>query len=78
MEQALPLDKMTIAEKLGAMESLWDDLCRRPDEVPSPAWHEGVLKSREQSTVANAANADGTSRFQDWDEAKNRIRKQVE
>jgi hypothetical protein len=48
MKPALPLDKMTVAEKLEAMEQLWDDLCRAPEEVPSPAWHAEVLAEREQ------------------------------
>lgn len=30
-----------------AIERLWDDLCRKPDDIPSPQWHSEVLVSRE-------------------------------
>ena len=33
MANTLPLDKMSVAEKIQAMESLWDDLCRKADAV---------------------------------------------
>ena len=39
----LPLDKMSVEEKLDLMEVLWEDLSRTPDEIPSPAWHKEVL-----------------------------------
>jgi len=35
---------MTIAEKLSEMERLWDDLCRDPEDIPSPAWIRDRLK----------------------------------
>ncbi|MBM4026559.1 MAG: addiction module protein [Planctomycetes bacterium] len=65
----LPLDKMTTAEKLAEMERLWDDLCRHPDDVPSPDWHEAVLAEREKLVT------EGKMSFIDLDEAKERIRK---
>jgi hypothetical protein len=43
MQIHLPLDQMTIADKLAAMESLWADLSRRPNDLPSPDWHRDVL-----------------------------------
>ena len=36
MDITLPLDQMTLAEKLRAMEALWDDLYRREEDVPVP------------------------------------------
>jgi len=68
MEVTLPLDKMTVSEKLRVLEEIWADLCRTPDEVPSPAWHAEVLEAREKRT------REGTSSFMDWDEAKRAIR----
>ena len=64
MSIVLPLDKMTIPDKLRAMEQIWDDLQRASDDVPSPAWHRDVLAAREL-------------RVRDWTEAKRRIRDQV-
>lgn len=62
------LDRLTTADKLRAMEHLWDELCRHPEEVPSPAWHGDVLAQREQ-----AVN-EGKTSFRDWDAEKTRIR----
>ena len=44
----LPLGQMTLAEKLEAMESLWADLSRTPNDVPSPEWHKKILDDRRQ------------------------------
>ena len=68
MELALPLDQMTTAEKLRALEQIWEDLCRTPDEVPSPSWHADVLRDREKRVQ------EGSLRFVDWAEAKQKIR----
>jgi hypothetical protein len=69
MKVVLPLDKMTTSEKLLEMERLWDDLCRNPEDVPSPSWHEAVLAERERQI------SHGKMGFTDLDEAKERIRK---
>lgn len=65
----LPLDKMTISEKLAEMERLWDDLCRNPQDVPSPSWHEAILTEREKQV------AQGKMGFVDVGEARERIRR---
>ena len=59
---ALPLEKMTLAEKLQAMEELWADLSR-DDKFESPAWHGEVLKKRKTETD-----------FVDWETAKEQLR----
>ena len=69
MGTAVPLDKMTTAEKLAEMERLWDDLCRNPQDVPSPSWHRDILAERERQI------AEGKMRFVDLDEAREQIRK---
>jgi hypothetical protein len=68
MEVTLPLDQMTTAEKLRALEQIWENLCRTPNEVPSPSWHADVLQDREKRIQQ------GSSQFVDWSEAKQRIR----
>jgi hypothetical protein len=45
---AIQIDQMTLEEKLLAMESLWDDLCRREANIPMPQWHKDVLDERER------------------------------
>ena len=69
---ALPLEKMSRKEKIQAMESLWDDLCRHAEKVQSPAWHGAILEQREESLRV------GEAEFTDWDAAKKRIRKECE
>ncbi len=71
MEIALPLDKMTIAEKFRTLEQIWDSLNRTPKDVPVPAWHEDVLKAREMRV------RDGTATYGDWADAKRRIRERT-
>jgi hypothetical protein len=68
MQVAIPLDKMTVSDKLRAMEQIWDDLQRTSGEIPSPSWHEDVLRAREMRV------RQGSSLFGDWTEAKHRIR----
>jgi len=67
----LPLNEMTLQEKLAIMESIWEDLARTPEVIESPAWHKDVLDERRQQSV------DGTSRFTDWETAKAGIRKKL-
>ncbi len=71
MSCVLPLDRMTIAEKLQALESIWDDLCQTPDNVSSPAWHGEILRRRDQRVT------DGSAQFTDWSQAKREIRDAV-
>jgi hypothetical protein len=59
----LPLAQMTLADKLLAMEALWEDLSRKPGELPSPAWHREVLHERKRLVEL------GQLKFQDWDTA---------
>jgi putative addiction module component (TIGR02574 family) len=71
MDFTLPLDKMTTAEKLALMEVIWDDLCRTPEDIPSPAWHAEVLAAREKQIQ------DGQAKFIDFEEMCERIRKET-
>ena len=68
MAITLPLDQMTTEEKLRAMEALWADLTRRPEEFESPAWHEAVLREREERIKL------GQETFIDWQAAKQELR----
>ena len=68
MDAPLPLDRMTIADKLRVLERIWEDLSRSDLDLPSPKWHEDVLNAREKRL------AEGTEPVDDWDQAKKRIR----
>jgi hypothetical protein len=71
MANTIPLEKMSVEEKLQAMESLWDDLCSKAAGVTSPAWHKDVLAERD------VAQKRGDDEFEDWDAAKRNIRNKV-
>jgi len=67
----LPLSKLSVAQKLDLMETLWADLTREEHKLKSPAWHETVLKDREEAFAAGKVTGS------DWEQAKKRIRKKV-
>lgn len=71
MTITLPLNEMTVAEKLKLMEDLWADLSKNTQNLPPPAWHADVLAQREA-----ALNA-GEDSFEDWEIAKERIRRET-
>jgi len=67
----LTLSELSFAEKLNLMETLWADLTRDEKKMKSPAWHETVLKDREEAFEA------GKVTVSDWEQAKKRIKKKV-
>ena len=71
MDPALPLDQMTVEEKLKAMEEIWEDLTRTPEKIPSPDWHGDILKAR-----ADRVRDEG-AKFNSWPEAKKRIKDKI-
>jgi len=62
---------MTISEKLQTMEALWDDLCRNVSNLDSPDWHDKILQEREDQLNQ------GIDKFEDWEQAKKNIWKNV-
>jgi hypothetical protein len=66
MSATLPLEKMTLAEKLQAMEALWADLSR-DEAMESPGWHEQVLQARA-----------GEKNSVDWETAKKQLRSRLQ
>ena len=69
--ETIQIEQLTVHEKIQFMESLWDSLCAKSEDVASPTWHGEVLQDREEA-VKNQVDS-----FVDWDEAKQAIRKQV-
>ncbi len=64
MQISLPLDKMSVQEKISTMEALWRDLSKETEDYKSPLWHREILECRE---------AEG-GEFTDWNEAKKEVR----
>ena len=71
MATPLPIDKMTIEEKLQTMEALWDDLCQHEEALPVHDWQKEILDERERLIEA------GEAHFVDWEEAKKRIARET-
>ncbi len=67
MSAVLPINQMTLEEKLRAMEALWDDLCHHEESVLVPQWHKDLLDERDR------LRQKGKARFADWETAKKRI-----
>ena len=44
----LEVEKMSISERIQAMEALWDSLIRHNAEIDSPQWHYDVLDQRKR------------------------------
>lgn len=66
--QTAELITLPLAERLQAMEALWESLCRdAPDSLLTPAWHADVLAARAK---ALDSGADPTSA---WADVKRRI-----
>ena len=68
---SLPLQKMSVSEKLDIIERVWASLRDRDESLESPSWHEGLLAERKR------LYAEGKARFSPWSEAKDRIRRRV-
>ena len=70
-ELVLPLESMTVAEKMDVIDRVMDDLSRNSSAVPAIEWHEEMLAERTEG-IAN-----GTDRFISLDEAESRIRERT-
>ncbi len=71
MHLSIPLEQMSVEDKLQAIEEIWADLAATPENITSPAWHVDVLRAREKRI------SEGTSHFLDIAEAKKAVREQL-
>jgi len=63
------IEKMSMAERLQAMERLWDAVCHEPIEPDSPDWHQGELARRK------ARIESGNAEFMSVQEARKRLQR---
>ena len=56
--------KMSMIERLQAMEALWDSLLDEESEIESPEWHQDILEER------NKKIENGTAEFISLEELK--------
>jgi hypothetical protein len=55
MLEATQIERMSVAERLQAIEQLWEAICRAPKDVASPEWHGLVLKDRKARAESGEA-----------------------
>jgi putative addiction module component (TIGR02574 family) len=58
MSQALPLpppgfETLSVEEQIDYVQSLWDHIAARPEDVPVPDWHREILAERLAAYDAN-------------------------
>jgi putative addiction module component (TIGR02574 family) len=67
MIESSQLEKMSVTERLKAIDQLWDSLNRSGDEIPSPDWHQDVLAERK------ARAQRGEAKFLTLDQLRSRL-----
>ncbi len=67
MSLDLPLNSMSVSEKLHVLESVWASLRQIPDELPRPEWHKQVLEERARRLES------GEATLSTWEDAKKRL-----
>jgi len=66
----LPLESMSVEDKIAMMETLWNDLCRHQDVEP-PLWHQDILNQRHKH------RQQGNEIMMNWNDVKQRLLKQT-
>jgi hypothetical protein len=72
MPITLPLQTMSVEEKIQVMESIWKDLCVKAGSTLTPEWHGTVLAGREAALLA------GQDASIDWETAKKKISEDIQ
>jgi putative addiction module component (TIGR02574 family) len=72
MSQALPLpppgfDALSIDDKIDYVQSLWDRIAARPEDVPIPDWHREIINER------LAAHRNSKDQGKEWEEVEREI-----
>jgi hypothetical protein len=55
MLAAEDISRMTVQERIEAMDLLWESMTRQGHDLPSPTWHGSVIAERERA--ADSADA---------------------
>ena len=63
----IPLDSMSVSEKLLAIETIWDSLCKSPESVPVPEWHKKELENRTKRLES------GEAKFLEWEDVRTQL-----
>ena len=71
MSQALPIppgfDALSIDDKIDYVQSLWERIAARAEDVPVPDWHREIIRTR------LAAHRSNEIQGQEWEEVEREI-----
>jgi putative addiction module component (TIGR02574 family) len=67
MSVEIPLDGLSVSEKVRLLERVWDSLCTESGDVRSPEWHRELLETRKGRLE------EGQATVSPWSEAKARL-----
>ena len=62
------IEKMSVTERLQAIDQLWDSLTRSGNEITSPDWHRDILAERKERAQR------GEAKFLTLDQLRTRLR----
>jgi len=68
MIESSQIEKMSVAERLQAIDQLWDSLTHCGDNITSPDWHQDVLAERKERAQR------GEAKFLTLDQLRTRLR----
>jgi putative addiction module component (TIGR02574 family) len=68
MIESAEIERMSVAERLRAIEQIWGSLYRNAEHVPSPEWYAEVLADRK------ARAERGDAKFLTLDQLRSRLR----
>ena len=72
MQNIIEIKHLSRAEKLMAMEAIWEDLSNEEEQVKSPDWHKKALRETERMFSS------GQEKIVGWQDAKKELRKRFE
>ena len=65
-------DDLSLEDQIDYIQSLWDRIAAKPDQVPIPDWHRQVIRQRMADPEASPSEGGP------WEEVREEIRKKIE
>lgn len=63
----IPINEMSVSQKLEAISLIWDSLASDPNSIPVPDWQRDELAKRTERLES------GETTISDWDDAEKRF-----
>jgi len=71
MSVSIPLETMSVEEKILAIELIWDNLSSQANNITTPEWHKNILDEREKMLQQ------GIEQPVNWETAKRELRNKL-